>query len=59
MRKQLLTKMLLIAASLFMGTSAWGQVTTTLLEYGTNDVPWTAERLCSVLILVDSFACYS
>lgn len=27
MRKQLLTKMLLIAASLFVGTSAWGQTT--------------------------------
>lgn len=36
MRKQLLTKMLLIAASLFMGTSAWA-VTKMLYPTGTTD----------------------
>ena len=43
--KKIFTKTLLLAALLAAGvSSAWAQ-TTTLLEYGTNDVAWTAENL--------------
>ena len=45
MLKQLLTKTLLVAVGLCAGMSAWGQVTTTLMEYGTSDVPWTDDLL--------------
>ena len=43
MRKQLLTKMLLIAASLFVGTGAWADTTTTLWEKGTTGHDWSDE----------------
>ena len=45
-KKTTFLKTLLVAAGLLMGgVSAWGQTTTTLLEYGTNDVAWTTDRL--------------
>lgn len=49
MKKQLLlTKVLLIAICLMGGVSSvWGQVTTTLLEYGTDDVAWTSAGLAT------------
>ncbi len=47
MKKQKLLKTLLVAAGLFTGVSAWGQTTTTLMEYGTSDVAWTAEGLAT------------
>ena len=48
MKRKLQLKSLLLTAALFMGTSAvYGQTTTTLMEYGTNDVAWTAEGLAT------------
>ena len=41
----LLTKTLLVVALLCVGQNAWGQTTTTLLEYGTNEVPWTESKM--------------
>ena len=38
-------RLLLLLLMMAGGTGAWGQTETTLFEYGTNDVPWTAERL--------------
>ena len=41
-------KSLLVAAGLLIGSAnAWGQTTTTLLEYGTNEVAWTSEGLAT------------
>ena len=46
MKRKLTLKSLLVAALMVMGVSnAWAQTTTTLLEYGTNDVAWTADGL--------------
>ena len=46
-RKTTFLKTLLVAAGLCAGVSAsWGE-TTTLLEYGTNDVAWTTEGLAT------------
>ena len=44
MKKTKLLKSLLVAAGLCVGASAWAQ-TTTLLEYGTSDVAWSATNL--------------
>ena len=44
MKKTKLFKSLLVAAGLTMGASAWAQ-TSTLMEYGTGDVAWSAENL--------------
>lgn len=41
MKRITFLKSLLLAAGLMVGASAWGQTTTTLLEYGTSDVAWT------------------
>lgn len=39
-------RLLLLLLLMMTGVKgAWGQTETTLLEYGTNDVPWTADRL--------------
>ena len=46
-KKTTFLKTLLVAAGLLVGQSnVWGQ-TTTLMEYGTNDVAWTAEGLAT------------
>lgn len=44
MEKHLLRTMLL-AITMLMGVSAWGQTQTTLLEYGTKEKGWTTETL--------------
>lgn len=43
--KKLLTKTLLAVVVLLCGQNAFAQTTTTLLEYGTGDVAWTAEKV--------------
>lgn len=43
--KKLLTKTLLSVVVLLCGQNAFAQTTTTLLEYGTGDVAWTAEKV--------------
>ena len=45
--KRKLLRTLLVAATLLVGANAWGQTTTTLLEYGTSDVSWTAAGLAT------------
>ena len=45
MKKLTTLKTLLVGLCAMGAMSAWAQTTTTLLEYGTSDVPWTAEKL--------------
>ena len=42
--KKLYLNLMLLVCMMSMGINAWGQ-TTTLMEYGTSDVAWTADNL--------------